>query len=367
MKFPDLSATETPYVVIGTALADPGAIDFADFPGLLSVTVTNGTQVTVVSYWSSEEHFVRGRASFLKRSCVTEVLTEHHVQRHLVRGKRFNLWSWFLAGLGVLVTLEGLRVHHDWLFRKPSLLVESQRALPLNYHEGDEFSEVLRIENRTLVAHDNLAVEASLLTAITPNADQSTISAQDLPKIAASPSVAPILAAGDSMQIRLNGTAPTAGDYDLAISVSSHAGVFGGRRGQPNSFPLRVWSDTPEVKWFPPQFSKNAALFTGELRNGTPAAKGVRCQLTLLRHPEISEGNFSSPSVHTVPEDDWEITGSGTATSATLEFQSGPRPEFGRTRFSLALGPLRSHSNSQWADITKELHTDCSESTGGTP
>jgi hypothetical protein len=239
-------------------------------------------------------------------------------------------------------------VHHEWLFREPALVVSAERQ-SLDYHETDEMSELLRIENRTLVEHQNIAFQPPVFT---PPVGATPVF---------SPPSVPILAAGNSTGTRLRGDVPPPGDYDVAVQFVSSAGLLRSRRKQSINLALHVWRDTPEIAWVKTYPEPQAMILIGELRTGRMAAKGVQCEVTLVGHSEVTKAIAAGAGVRT--SQPWEIVGSAEKAAGNLVLESNPRPEFGKATFRLALGPLLPSTN--WTYVQQNLKSFCSEMTGG--
>lgn len=337
-----LAANESTYVA-HLRLRKFVLLKVADFPGLVASQTLTGTPTEVLTFWRTQEDYERNKDALQTALDDPVELVARHVR--VASSKRaISLWGWFVALLGVLGTLEGLRTHHEWLFAAPRLSLMPMRPLPLDHHESATFVETIHVANYTSVAHNDIAVTAARLVGT-----NATV------QLDAEPQTLPRLAPGGATAIFLSGELPSPGSYKLVLTTASLAGVFPGRDEQETRLPVTVWSDVPDLRWIKQSTRERRILLVGELQTGRTANAGVDCVVTLVNRPEVHRVVASGPEL-TVSRP-FEMRADRQV--GTVKISWPPREKFSRTRFKFVIS---ADAVTDWTNVRASLTSACSHS-----
>lgn len=303
----------------------------------------------LVTVWSSRDAYLRERARIEGRWKIRDPIISGHISNVYESPtpwwRRIRLQTVVLALAAFLGGLEAIKAHYDWLFLRPQLVALADRSMHVDYVAGQQIDETISVTNRTPVTHDNLS-----FTLTGPPGVQ---------KLAVEPPQIRSLPAGDTVSLRLLGTAAKRGQHKVTLKIASRAGLIGCfvRECAPLQFdiPIHVWSAEPAAgvaaAGMPP------GQLAGWVETGQPAEAGLRCTVEITGDYGIEDVVVDMPGTPTHPK--WSPAGTGITSTGYVEWNTKKMEAFRRSRFRLVVSSPRTLD---WEAVARNSTVTCTES-----
>lgn len=341
----------TPYYVeyaLSQGSLAKDAIPIDQYPGLLFFYLICPQQesVKLATCWITKEHFLRDGKnlgeSLHAETVELEGFIDNFNSRSLPIWRRFR-WHTVILGIAAFLgAIEAIGNHYDWLFAAPYIVLES-KSDQLNFIEQSNLYQNISIVNRSAVAHRNLRLSAELRAKFSPAVRLKTF-----------PEFTPHIPENESEEIKITGSTPPPGSYELVVHANAKAGVLRYPREFTFTRSVLVWPQTPKASLSVKLEQDNIALLTGQLSIGPPALNGLDCELMIEKSPQLEYRLFDFPYLYGTPA--WGVTDSPGEELASLVWQVRPVGEFKQLQFQLA---LRGRDDTDWNKISREAKIYC--------
>jgi hypothetical protein len=248
---------------------------FTEFPGLQAVQRVRHSSAgdTVITYWSSEDHFEMNRAalsdklgapvSFSGGLGALEAPTKPW-------WKRYTPLQILLTLSGIAGAVQVLVSNYEKVAAPPELAVTLEKADGQHAVEGEPFTAKATLENfLSSVNHRQVTIEAALQPTSGP---AIPLSVPDSPLAG--------LGSGKSHTFTIVGKVPSRGTYNLEVVASAKAGLLSNRASFKAKTSLRAWADEPEPS--PLRVASRPAfpIIVAQVEVGRDAPAGVVCSAT---------------------------------------------------------------------------------------
>ncbi len=223
----------------------PTDFQMARYPGLELVALVcepSGTK-KLVSYWTDESHY-RVHVDSLQRDFslpapdAAGFLTNLHTRKEHF-WKRYSWKEWIVGAAALFGAVSALHNNVADLFDPPNVQVAFVDSSPMDVNSKIAFSSQITILNDSAYASTRISGIAA--TAKCESDGKSIVFRPDVSTI-------PLVAAGQSAQLKINGALPGAtpkpGPPDicsLEVAISAHTGFFRGTGLAKAAKQVRVW------------------------------------------------------------------------------------------------------------------------------
>jgi len=279
---------DIPYVTRFTTSADR-TLDLpkvSEFQGLLLLQYAedvNGT-VEVTAYWKSHDAAKSNARSFEKKlNAGTPGFMGYLKQLKVDEEpwwRRIPLGRWLLYGSSLFGAFAVLQTHFAKLLEGPDIAIELPGSRSLNGLAGEETNFDFSITNRSREVHATATLLMPQLTTLQGISVPQSFELNNKP--------API-SPSDKLTVPVSMGPLPPGSYTAVINGKVKAGYL--RASWPLSVTkeIFIWRRETDARFtsiVPEQ--EGRALLKGEVLVGAAAPKGLHCQITILKHPEIS-------------------------------------------------------------------------------
>lgn len=247
------------------------SLDVKKFPGLVMLhTVSCGSEIKVITYWSSIEYFQTGKDQ-LKAALNSIAPPLHGYVDHTATIKKpwyrkVSAYTAVVTLVAVLSTAKSLAEHYDWFFSAPNVTFQMEKD-PLNVVDGDEFHTTVTITNHSAATQRRFDFR---IFQAPPASGQLTIYQSDF-------GIAN-LAPGASHPIRITGRAHRPGKYGIRLEAKAKAGLLSEEKTMPKDFSVTVWPAVPTATVYTDSTDGVAGVLRGRIQVARPAS-ALECDL----------------------------------------------------------------------------------------